>query len=316
MKTFTLNNGDRWKGIGLGTWKSKPGEVEKAVYEALKCGYRHIDCAFIYMNQKEIGNAFKKAFNEGIVKREELWVTSKLWNNSHKKEHVIPALKKTLNDLQLNYLDLYLIHWPIAFKNEFINATKPEHYVSLNEVPIAKTWEGMEDTKDLGLAKHIGVSNFSIKKLDALYQKAQKFKPEVNQIELHPFLQQQNLWDYCKSKNILVTAYSPLGSGDRSDYIKSENEPSLLQNKTILEIATKYNSTPGQILIAWHLNRGNLVIPKSTNTARIKENFNAKDIIIGQEDMETIKTLNQNFRYVKSKIFTIPGNGYTNIYDE
>lgn len=316
MKKFTLANGDQWNAIGLGTWKSRPGEVENAVYEAIKVGYRHIDCAYIYMNEKEIGNGLKKAFDENLVKREDLWITSKLWNNSHKRQDVVPAIQKTLNDLQLDYLDLYIIHWPVVNKPDVINATTPEDYLTLNEVPIIETWQGMEEVKEKGLAKHIGVSNFSIKKLDKLYNEATKFKPEVNQVELHPYLQQPELVSFCHSKNILLTAYSPLGSGDRSDRMKKDNEPSLLQNNTITEIAKKHNATAGQVLIAWHLHRGNTVIPKSTNPSRIKENFEAKDLNLDQDDLEKIKALDKHYRYVDAKFFEIPGNGYVNIYDE
>lgn len=316
MKKFTLTNGDQWDAIGLGTWKSKPGEVKQAILEALKVGYRHIDCAHIYMNEKEIGEAFDQAFREGIVKREDLWVTSKLWNNAHKKEDVIPALNTTLKNLQLNYLDLYIIHWPVVNKPNVLNAVTANDYLSLEEVPIIKTWEGMEEAKKMGLTKHIGVSNFSVKKLDDLYEKANKYKPEVNQIELHPYLQQDDMLEYCSSKNILITGYSPLGSGDRSDRMKKEDEPSLLENPVIKEIAKKHGASAGQILIAWHLHRGNTVIPKSTNPARIKENFLAQHINLSDNELAEIKQLDKHYRYVDGKFFEIPGNGYVNIYDE
>jgi len=143
--------------LGLGTWKSDPGEVYKAVREAIKMGYRHIDCAMIYQNEAEIGQAFSDAFKDGDVKREELWITSKLWNNAHIKDDVQPALENTLKDLQLDYLDLYLIHWPVALKPGVGFPSSEDDFLSLKEVPTAVTWSGMEECKKVGLAKHIGV---------------------------------------------------------------------------------------------------------------------------------------------------------------
>lgn len=315
MKTFKLKNGDQFPAIGLGTWKSKKGEVKDAVIAAIKAGYTHIDCAHIYMNEDEIGEALTHCFDKGIAKREDLWITSKLWNNSHKKEDVKPALETTLKNLQLDYLDLYIIHWPVAFKPENLNAPNPEDYLSLEEVPIIETWEGMEQVLNTGLTKHIGVSNFSQKKLSALYDMA-TIKPEVNQVELHPYLQQEDLYDYCQAHNIIVTAYSPLGSGDRSESMKKTDEPSLLENEVILKIAKKHDVTAAQILISWHLKRGNVVIPKSVDEGRIKQNLASKNVVLDQEDLNLIFTLEKNYRYVDGKFFEKEGNSYVNIYDE
>lgn len=315
MQKLKFTNGDLWDQVGLGTWKSKPGDVGKAVELAIEMGYRHIDCAAIYMNEAEIGIAIQNCLKKGIVSRKDLWITSKLWNNAHRKTEVIPALKKTLTDLQLDYLDLYLIHWPVAIKNTVINATLPEEYLPLSEVPVSQTWEGMEESYKLGIVRHIGVSNFSQKKLDHLLKNC-NHKPEVNQVELHPYLQQDELVTFCNEQGVFLTAYSPLGSGDRSETMRGADEPNLLADEVIQKIAKKHRASTAQILIAWHIHRGTAVIPKSVNPLRLKENLEAAKINLDAEDMNEIKKLDSHYRYITGKFFEIPGNGYENIYDE
>lgn len=315
MKTLKFRNNDEMPAIGLGTWKSAKGKVEEAVKIALEEGYRHIDCAATYGNEAEIGNAFSEVFSEGKIKREEVWVTSKLWNDSHQKEHVIPALKQTLKDLQLDYLDLYLMHWPVAFKHGVGFPEKDDDYLSLEEVPIIETWNAMIEAKKQGLVKHIGVSNFSIKKMEDLMSKTEDI-PEMNQVELHPFLQQDSLLDFSKKNNIHLTAYSPLGSGDRIKEMKAENEPSLLEEPVIKKIAEKHSATPGQILISWSVERGTAVIPKSTSKGHIISNLESEKIHLDSQDMEEIAKLDRHFRYVTGEFFVTKGNPYENIYDE
>lgn len=315
MKTLKFRNNDEMPAIGLGTWKSAKGKVEEAVKIALEEGYRHIDCAATYGNEAEIGNAFSEVFSEGKIKREEVWVTSKLWNDSHQKEHVIPALKQTLKDLQLDYLDLYLMHWPVAFKHGVGFPEKDDDYLSLEEVPIIETWNAMIEAKKQGLVKHIGVSNFSIKKLEDLMSKTEDI-PEMNQVELHPFLQQDSLLEFSKKNNIHLTAYSPLGSGDRIKEMKAENEPSLLEEPVIKKIAEKHSATPGQILISWSVERGTAVIPKSTSKGHIISNLESEKIHLDSQDMEEIAKLDRHFRYVTGEFFVTKGNPYENIYDE
>lgn len=315
MKTLKFRNNDEMPAIGLGTWKSAKGKVEEAVKIALEEGYRHIDCAATYGNEAEIGNAFSKVFSEGKIKREDVWVTSKLWNDSHQKEHVIPALKQTLKDLQLDYLDLYLMHWPVAFKHGVGFPEKDDDYLSLEEVPIIETWNAMIEAKKQGLVKHIGVSNFSIKKMEDLMSKTEDI-PEMNQVELHPFLQQDSLLEFSKKNNIHLTAYSPLGSGDRIKEMKAENEPSLLEEPVIKKIAEKHSATPGQILISWSVERGTAVIPKSTSKGHIISNLESEKIHLDSQDMEEIAKLDRHFRYVTGEFFVTKGNPYENIYDE
>ncbi len=317
MKTYKFKNGDQMPALGLGTWKSNPGEVYDAVREAIKVGYRHIDCAHIYGNEAEIGQAFSDAFKAGEVKREDLWITSKLWNSSHLKDDVRPALETTLKNLQLDYLDLYLIHWPVALKpgTEFPDSS--DRFLSLDEIPISVTWKAMESCASEGLTKHIGVSNFSVKKIKSLLEDCE-IRPEVNQIELHPFLQQNAMLDFCNKENIAVTAYSPLGSIDRPAAFKAPDEPSLLENPTILEIAKAHGCSTAQVLIRWAIQRGTSVIPKSVNPGRIKQNLEATDIVLTENDMDKILGLDMHKRLLYGGLWTMPGTGYTqeSLWDE
>ena len=302
MKTLQFKNGDHLPILGLGTWKSKPGEVRQAVYWAIEAGYRHIDCAAIYQNEREVGQGIADAIGDGLAKRQELFVTSKLWNDSHRHDDVKPALEKTLNDLRLDYLDLYLIHWPIAFKRGVGFANLREEFYTYQDVPLAQTWEAMQAQKESGLTKHIGVSNFNQNKLKEILATGGE-QPEMNQIELHPFLPQQPLVDFCWQNGILVTAYSPLGSLD-SRAERHKNDPKLLENQLVAEIASKHGASIGQVLIAWSIARDIAVIPKSINQTRIIENFKAAEITLDESDMKKLAEIGVNHRFVDGSFFT------------
>ncbi len=317
MKFTTFPQGDQMPLLGLGTWKSNDREAYNAVREAIRIGYRHFDCASRYENEKEIGEALSDAISDGEVTREELWITSKLWNNAHQKKHVRPNLLQTLNDLRLEYVDLYLIHWPVILKPEIIFPDKAEDFIPLEEVPIEETWLELEKCTNDGLVKYLGVSNFSIKKIKDLLTHCQ-IRPTCNQVESHPFFQQKDLLSFCKSEGIVLTAYSPLGSQDRPDRLKKVDDPFVLTHPTVLDIAKSYGVSAAQILIAWAVCRGTSVIPKSSNPDRLRENFVAADLELDKPTMDEITRLDRGFRYIDGTIWTIPGSPYTleNLWDE
>jgi alcohol dehydrogenase (NADP+) len=317
MRTLTIGKDSKIPALGLGTWKSNKGEVGQAVASAIDLGYRHIDCAPIYQNEREVGLAIDQAVKDHKVRRHELWVTSKLWNNAHGAQYVRPALERTLKDLRVDYLDLFLIHWPVHFQANVTFPRKTEEFIPFTDIPLAETWQAMEKMVKKGLCRHIGVCNFNRRWLGELLDNA-SIPPAMNQIELHPYLQQEQMLQYCAAHNILVTAYSPLGSGDRPAGMKKQNEPSLLANPLILELAAKNQITPAQVLLAWGLQRGTIVIPKSISAVRQKENFAAADISLSQEDMTAIGKLERNFRYVDGSFFTGSGSPYTfnHLWDE
>lgn len=315
--TLYFDDGGTMPQLGLGTWKSKPGEVYDAVREAIRVGYRHIDCAHLYGNEAEIGQALKDAMDKEGIKREALWITSKLWNNAHHPKHVKPALRVTLENLRLDYLDLYLMHWPVAQREDSIFPENAMDLISLEKLPLTETWRAMEECVDNGLTRYIGVSNFSARKLQLILEE-RRIKPIMNQIELHPYLQQSALLDFCKENHVHVTAYSPLGSVDRPTVMKAKNEPVLLEDSVIKAIAKRHHASPAQILIAWALHLGIAVVPKSVNPQRIRQNFESSKVILTESEMEEIAGLDLHRRYLDGNIWAIPGSGYTleNLWDE
>lgn len=263
---------------------------EAVKYAILEAGYRHIDCAFVYQNEEEVGRALHEVISSGAVKREDLFVTSKCWNTFHSTELVRPAIEQTLSNLKLDYLDLYLIHWPVGFKEGgeiFPNEASDVDYVD--------TWKGMEGVHEAGLARTIGVSNFNHEQIERILAVA-KVKIACNQIESHPYLVQDKLINYCREKDITVVAYSPLGSPDRP--WAKPGDPSLLQDPKIVAIAEKYGKEPAQVLIKFQAQRGVVVIPKSVTAARIKSNIQIFDFELTDEEVKTIASFDRGYRFV------------------
>ena len=303
---LNFSNGDPFPLVGLGTWKAGKGEVRDAVLNALESGYRHIDCAPVYENEAEIGEAFEEAFRSGLVKREDLFVTSKLWCDHHYAEDVKKGLRRTLEDLRLEYLDLYLVHWPISLQRDTLFPEVGSDFIPPEDLPLSETWKGMKDAHNMHLCRHIGVSNVSPARLRSLVGVAEH-PPEVNQVECHPFLAQTALLQTCAETGVILTAYSPLGTGKE----KEVGAPDVSKCDVLSELAEKYNTTPQQIALAWNIQRGVVVIPKSTDVTRQKQNLAAPSLKLADKDMMKISQLDQGHRFISGEIWTENGSPYT-----
>ncbi|XP_033756754.1 aldo-keto reductase family 1 member B1-like [Pecten maximus] len=291
----TLLSGFKIPCVGLGTWKSKPGEVGAAVKTAIKLGYRHFDCALIYGNEKEIGEAIKECINDGIVKREDLFITTKLWNTYHSKARVPEGCKESLTNLGLDYIDLYLIHWPLPLReNVGMFPIAPDGRTDVVDIDYIETWTAMQDLVDQGLCRSIGLSNFNSKQIQRILDLGLKHPITCNQVEISPYNSNEKLLQFCKSKGIVVVAYSPLGSADRP-WAKPD-DPVLLEEPEILKMAARYNKSAGQVLLRWGIQRGYIVIPKSVSESRQKQNIELFDFILDDDEMNVIHGMNRNFR--------------------
>ncbi|XP_075409279.1 aldo-keto reductase family 1 member C15-like [Tenrec ecaudatus] len=303
MYGVKLNDGHSMPVLGFGTYapedipKSKAGEATKL---AIDVGFRHIDSAYLYQNEEEVGEAIREKIADGTVKREDIFYTTKLWTTFLRPEFVQPALEKSLKKLQLDYVDLFIIHVPVAMKagEELLPKDARGNFI-LDTVDICDTWVALEKCKDAGLTKSIGVSNFNHKQLEMILNKpGLKYKPVCNQVECHPYLNQSKLLAFCKSKDIVLVAYSALAS-HRDPKWMDRNSPNLLEEPILIAIAKAHNRTPGQVALRYHLQRGAVVLAKSFNAKRIKENFQVFDFQLTPEDMKAIDGLNRNLRYAK-----------------
>eukprot|EP01138_Halocafeteria_seosinensis_P013906 gb/GECG01014199.1/.p1 GENE.gb/GECG01014199.1/~~gb/GECG01014199.1/.p1 ORF type:complete len:349 (+),score=44.16 gb/GECG01014199.1/:1-1047(+) len=314
--SLKLHSGEHLPCIGLGTWKSEKSKVYQAVLSAVRCGYRHIDAAAVYGNEAEIGEALQELFRNKEVTRKELFITSKLWVTHCDPVDVKEMLGKTLEDLQLEYLDLYLIHWPYFLEKG--TTTFPPPVASrkgYSRSSVTAVWRVLEEEVENGRLRNIGVSNMSVPKLKSLLEDA-RIQPAANQVELHPYLQQKSLVKFCQDNRIAVIAYAPLGSPDRPDFYRESTDDILLENDIIVSIATKHDCTPAQILIRFAIERGTAVIPKSVTPARIDENIQSLKIELDMEDMEKLKILDVHLRYLKGAMFAPEGEHWKHIWDE
>ena len=261
--------------VGLGTWQAPKGQVRDAVKAALETGYVHLDCAAAYANEDEVGEALEDAFARGVATRTDLFVTSKLWNDRRRPEDVRAGLLQTLKDLRLEYLDLYLIHWPVCWRRGTLMQDDAD-------ASILECWRELERCVDEGLIRSIGVSNFSRPKLEELIRDA-RVKPAVNQIESHPLLPNTELVRWCQSNDIAVTAYSPLAQGG-----------AVFADSTVTSIADKHGVTPAQVLLRWNVERGVVVIPKSVTPKRIAQNAEVFGFGLDDDDMRRMESLDAN----------------------
>ncbi|KAJ5884787.1 hypothetical protein N7495_009297 [Penicillium taxi] len=289
-KTFKLNNGAHIPAIGLGTWQDEEAQ-EAAVFAALKAGYRHIDTARCYGTEEAVGEAIRKSG----VPRSEIFVTSKLWNNRHHPDDVRLALEETLSNLGLEYLDLFLMHWPVAFKrgDDLFPSDKDGNLIT-EEIDYVDTYKAMEALQKSGKTKGIGICNFSQKEVERLLEKS-SVVPTVHQMELHPWLQQRDFVKFHKERGIHVTQYSPFGNQNEI-YGSSEGHGKLLDDATLVEIGKKQGKTPNQVALAWGIYHGRSVIPKSKNPQRITQNFDI-EFELDESDVRAIDKIDKSLRF-------------------
>jgi len=303
----TLSSGARVPAIGLGTFGSdhaSPSEVAEAVRYAVSVGYRHFDCASVYGNEEQVGRSLKEIFDGGL-RRDEVWITSKLWNDKHGENDVIAACEKSLSDLQIDYLDLYLIHWP--FPNHHPPGcdvgSRSAHAVPYIHENYMRTWRRMEELVHRGLVRHIGTSNMTIPKLRLLLRDA-TIKPVANEMELHPHFQQPEFFRYLIKNGIQPIGFSPIGSPARPERDRTLQDTSPIEDPAIHEIARRLGVHPAVICIKWAVQRGQIPIPFSTNPRNILSNLLAvTSEPLTQDEMSAIERIDRNCRLIKGQVF-------------
>lgn len=312
MKTIPVGRGDHMPSVGLGLWKIDNDATADMVVAAIEAGYRHLDAACDYGNEREAGRGIRIAIERGLCTRQELWVTSKLWNTYHRRQHVRPAIERSLADLGLDYLDLYLIHFPVHLKyvdpedryppGWFFDPSADQPHMEVEAVPLAETWGAMEALHAAGLAKHIGVSNFCCALLQDLLSYA-TVRPSVLQVESHPYLVQEKLLRYCQQEQIAYTAFSPLGAGSYVPLGMAQSSDSVLEQAIVIQIAEQHGRTPAQVVLRWAVQRGTAVIPKTSRPERLKENIDLFSFTLSDAQMNQIAALDQHHRFNDPGVF-------------
>ena len=303
--TIKVGNG-RMPAVGFGLWKIEPEDTAAMVKAAIGAGYRHLDSASDYGNEKQAGAGISAAIEAGLVTRDDLWVTSKLWNTYHRPEHVEPALRRTLDDLALDYLDLYLIHFPIAqpfvpFEKRyppawFFDPDAENPRMEVDRVPLHETWAAMEALVDKGLVKQIGVCNYTSGLMHDLVNYA-RIHPAMLQIESHPYLTQEHLLRLAADYDIAVTAFSPLGALSYVQLGMATDGDTVLDQAVVIDAANRLGKTPAQVVLRWGVQRGTAVIPKTSRVERLTENLSVFDFELTNEEMQAISALNANRRF-------------------
>lgn len=312
IPTLKLNTGDDLPAVGLGFWKVPREDAAALAVDAISAGYRHFDCACDYGNEAEIGAGIRAALDEGLCRREELWITSKLWNTYHTKAHVRPALERSLHDLGVEYFDLYLIHFPISLRFVPFHMRYPPGWIFDPEaiaprmehthVPIAETWGAMEALVTAGLVRNIGVCNFGCSLLREVRSYA-SIRPAVLQVELHPQLAQEKLLRFCRESHIAVTGFSPLGAQSYFSIGMAKAGESVLEQPVVKETAARHGKTAAQVVLRWGVQRGTALVPKTANRDRLTENLAVFDFELTADEMHAISSLDRGRRYNDPGVF-------------
>uniref|UniRef100_A0A1A9W0A2 NADP-dependent oxidoreductase domain-containing protein n=1 Tax=Glossina brevipalpis TaxID=37001 RepID=A0A1A9W0A2_9MUSC len=293
--SFELNNGMQIPFLGFGTGGLRRERATKYIYDAVKIGYRLIDCAYLYQNEAYIGVGLRDLLQDQVVKREDLFITSKLWNTFHRPECVERAICTTLQDLKLKYLDLYLMHWPMGYyEGAALIPRDACGRIKFSDVDYVDTWKAMEKLVEEGATKSIGLMNFNKRQIDRILD-ACTIPPVINQVECHPYLTQKKLIAYCRKQKILPACYCPSGSLAFPD---SRHERRVLDHEIVTKLKHKHDKMPTQILIRYQIQRGNVTVPKAMTSAEMISNFDVFDWCLDENDMKDLDSMNQNKRFV------------------
>jgi alcohol dehydrogenase (NADP+) len=308
-----LLSGFEMPGIGLGTWRSDKDKLRSSLIHALKTGYKHLDCAAMYGNENIVGEAIDQAG----VRREDLFLTSKIMPTDMHVEHIDSALEKTLKDLKTSYIDLYLLHWPFRFCHDPSSFPVPvSERLGYDAHEISKIWAYLEKLVDSGKIRSLGVSNFSVKKVSELLMTA-RHPISCNQLEVHVYLQQQQVIDWHNERGIVVTTYCPLGNPARPATFVHTDDPSVtaLENSVICKIAQHHKCSPAQVLLSWAIKRKTIPLPKSVTPSRLDENLASTVINLTEDDMMNIKALDMHHRFSRGEQFCLEGKTWQDNWD-